>query len=259
MSDSEFTNLAAIFQPHNDDAVIAIGGILQKLLKGKWNLHYVYMTDSRHGGNESPEVIGTKRSQEAACERNLLGIANFTEFGYVDQSLSTLSGQQRDDVIGRIAQWLASSSPHVIFVPSRGEQHPDHIATHDLVLMAFDRVKPKSIIVKYSVWLMPDFYLKSSDVADQVLLIGIDDEEKLKNKLIKCHSSQLRRLRYDIAIRHLNKYNARILKADSRIGCLSAEIIGLYRLNGQGIVYKKLLGTLLPYLDVTTVVHGRSS
>lgn len=248
---------ALVIQPHNDDAVIAIGGILLKLIKQNWQIHYLYITDSRFGGNEYPDLVQSVRSAEAAKERRKLGVRDFEELGYPDQSLSQLSGTQREEIIARIRDAMNNLSPDVVFLPSPGDLHPDHRAAHDIAWDALS--KATVLLAKYSVWLFPDFYTKPSDRADQVILVGIEEEERKKSQLIRLHASQIARRRYDLATRHLNRYFAYILKAEKRLQVQSAEIIGLYYHEQDPPQKEAFLNCLMPWMDVTIIAHGQIS
>src|SRR5689334_9121590 len=86
---------AVIFQPHNDDAVISVGGVLLRLLQASWEVHYVYVTDSRNGGDKlSGEEIRSIRDNEAEHERQLLSLTEYTSLGFVDGSLSSMSAAE---------------------------------------------------------------------------------------------------------------------------------------------------------------------
>jgi len=64
---------AYVLNPHDDDGIISIGGILWKLIDKSWEIGYIQMTDGRHGGNLPPERIKEMRSTEAEEERKFLG------------------------------------------------------------------------------------------------------------------------------------------------------------------------------------------
>ena len=44
-----------IFQPHNNNAIIGMGGTILKLKEKGTTISYVYMTDGRHGAELIPE------------------------------------------------------------------------------------------------------------------------------------------------------------------------------------------------------------
>lgn len=165
------------FQPHNDDCAIAVGGALQKMAGLGWELVYAYMTDGRHGSDAvPPEKLVEVRRREAEGERRLLGVERFFELGVEDGTVEKLSSVQRKWVTEQLESVLADIRPDLILLPSRADMHPDHRATHDLVLAAAEKVQPHPLMAKYFVWLFPDFYRRLSDPADQVLMVSVDRE-----------------------------------------------------------------------------------
>src|SRR5512136_94120 len=168
---------ALCFQPHNDDCAIAVGGSMQKMMREGWDLTYVCVTDGRHGSDAIPlEKLIEVRRREAEEERRLLGIGRFFELGIEDGTAEKLSSVQRKWVNEQIESILADAKADLILCPSKADMHPDHRATHDLVLAVAENVQPRPLIVKYFVWLFPDFYRKAADVADQVFMVGVDRE-----------------------------------------------------------------------------------
>ena len=251
---------AVCIQPHNDDCVIAIGGILQKLVRRGWDLSYVYVTDGRHGSHSVPpeELVDIRRA-EAEEEMRLLGIHRFFELGVEDGSTARLRGRRLRVVEGQLASILHDSPPNVVFVPSRSEMHPDHRAAHDIVLRVIHSMEKGPLIVKYLVWLFPDFYHKRSDVADQVLMVGVDEEMTGKLSAVRLHRSQLAVAAYDSMAETVNAYFAHAFKGPDRIGSRFVEIVGIFGAQRWPEVVSWLLGDLEPRADITSMLHGRTS
>lgn len=249
-----------IFQPHNDDAVIALGGALLKLKKAGWGIQYIYLTDGRFGGNDlSVDEICALRKTEAAHERRLLGVKEFIELNYEDQSLMDLSSTQRETAKNRMVEALRQMQPQVVFVPSPNDQHPDHQATHELAMSALDVSVQPVCLAKYSVWLMPDFYTKRNDPAQQTALVGIDAVMPQKLELIRCHRSQIQRRAYDEIALHLAAYYSLVNLAESRMGAKYCELFGIYSQDEQKGVLQELLGALHPVMDVSEISHGSNN
>ena len=147
---------ALCFQPHNDDCAIAVGGVLQRMVRQGWELTYVYLTDGRHGSDSvPPEKLVEVRRREAERERGLLGIKRFFELGMEDGTLEKLNDVRRKWVNEQVESILADTKADLILLPSRADMHPDHRATHDLVLAVVDKVQPRPLVAKYFVWLLP--------------------------------------------------------------------------------------------------------
>ena len=251
---------ALCFQPHNDDCAIAVGGVLQKMVRHEWEIMYVYLTDGRHGSDViQPEKLVEVRRREAEQERGLLGIKRFFELGVEDGMVEKLNGVQRKWVNEQVESILVDSKADLILVPSRADMHPDHRATHDLVLAVAEKVQPRPLIVKYFVWLFPDFYGKLPDVADQVLMVSVDREMPGKMAAIRAHQSQVSRGAFDSMVQVLNAYLAYAFRAPAIIGSRYVEVIGLFQPHLHRRVASELLRAMEPYADITTMLHGRTS
>jgi LmbE family N-acetylglucosaminyl deacetylase len=248
------------FQPHNDDCAIAVGGVLQKLVRQGWEITYVYLTDCRHGSNAiPPERLVDVRRREAAEERRLLGIGRMLELGVEDGTTEKLSSVQRKWVNEQLESILADKRADLILVPSRADMHPDHRAAHDFVLAVVEKLQPRPLMAKYFVWLFPDFYRKLPDVADQVLMIGVDREMPGKMAALRAHQSQVSHGSFDSMVQVLNAYLAYAFRAPAVIGSRYVEVIGLYQPHLHRRVVGELLRAVEPGADITTMLHGRTS
>ena len=248
------------FQPHNDDCAIAIGGIMQKVLKHAGEVTYVYITDGRHGSDViTPQELVEVRRAEAREERGLLGIQHCFELGVEDGSVGRLRGARLESLKQEVASILADSKADLIFVPTKSDMHPDHRATHDLVLEMVEGMQPRPMVARYFVWLFPDFYSKLPDVADRVLMVGIDHEMATKMAAIRVHQSQVTRGAFDSMVQMLNAYLAYAFRAPTTIGSRHVEIVGLFGSSQYPRVTDELLQVLEPCADITSILHGRPS
>jgi LmbE family N-acetylglucosaminyl deacetylase len=248
------------FQPHNDDCAIAVGGVLQKMLRQGWELTYVYVTDGRYGSDAiAPERLIEVRRKEAERERSLLGVERLFELGVEDGTVGRLDSIRRKWVNEQVESILADSKAELILVPTIADMHPDHRATHDIVLGAAEKVQPRPMVAKYFVWLFPDFYQKPTDVADQVLMVGVDREMPGKMAAVRAHQSQVSRGAFDSMVQMLNAYLAYAFGAPAVIGSRYVEVVGLYQPHLHRRTISDLLRALEPCGDITTMLHGRTS
>lgn len=247
------------FNPHDDDVIIGAGGTLIKLLDKEWEVGYVYFTDGRHGSEiMSPEETLKARAEEAKKEREPLGIKNYWEFGIEDGTLEKLDNEQIKELQNRVLDIIKIFQPDAILIPSLSEMHSDHRITHYIVNDAILSKKLKMPIMKFVVWSFPDFYKKSYDLAEKILLVDIDKEFEKKVEAIKLHESQVKEGKYDKIIEYFNSYLAFGLKTYKTQGADKAELIGLFNLNDENkSVIDALLNDLENPVDVTTVFHGR--
>ncbi len=233
---------------------------MQKLASRGWDLTYVYVTDGRHGSDTiAPDRLTEIRRGEAAAERSLLGVRRFFELGLEDGSVERLGNVQRKWANEQLESVLADTRADLVLLPSRADMHPDHRGTHDLAVAVVDAVRPRPLVAKYCVWLLPDFYRKQPDPAEQVIMVGIDREMPGKMAAIRAHQSQVSRGAFDSMIQVLNAYLAYAFRAPAVIGSRYVEIIGLYQPHLHRRVAGDLLRAIEPCVDITTVLHGRPS
>lgn len=246
------------FQPHQDDAAIGLGGTIQKLLKGGMEMSYVYVTDGRHGSRTIPpdELVKVRR-EEAAAERRLLGIEAYFELGIEDGTLESLSKDKEAAAKAKIDGILTDYDPDVVFLPSKSDLHPDHRCTDIMVIGCLLEKGLAPLIIKYFVWLFPDFYYKEPDVAERVLMVGIDQVLDTKLDAIRLHASQLAMLSYDAMAAAVNSYFAHALRAPDLLSSRYVEVTGLYNAARRPEVLETYLDIVQPCVDVTSILHGR--
>ena len=233
---------------------------MSKMLKRGWELTYVYVTDGRHGSDAvPPEELVKIRRAEARKERTMLGIQDSIELGVEDGSAGGLRGPELKALKQRVASIIGGTKADLIVVPSRSDMHPDHRATHDLVAETLKDMQLNPLLVKYFVWLFPDFYRKRPDVAGLVLMVGIDGEMTRKMAAIRLHRSQVGRGSFDAMARTLNAYLAYAFRAPATIGARYVEIVGLDEAEHNAREAQALLTALEPCADITSVFHGRAS
>jgi LmbE family N-acetylglucosaminyl deacetylase len=228
------------------------------MLTHGWELTYVYVTDGCHGSDAvPPDKLVEIRREEARKERTLLGIHDSIELGVEDGSAGRLRGPKQKALKQRLASILTGTKADLIVMPSRSDMHPDHRATHDLVSGVIQDLELTPLLVKYFVWLFPDFYRKLPDVAQRVLMVGIDREMTGKLAAIRLHRSQVSRGSFDTMVESLNAYLACAFRATAVIGARFVEIVGLNGVEYNHREAQALLKVLEPCADVTRVFHGR--
>jgi LmbE family N-acetylglucosaminyl deacetylase len=248
------------FQPHDDDVCIGLGGSICKMREKGWKIGYVYVTDGRHGSQTiAPQKLVQLRRRESLKERELIGIQDYYELGIEDGTVFMLSKEQEAHLKATIRDILDLYMPDIVVLPTRGEQHPDHRGTHDLVIDSINDLRMNALIVKYMVWLYPDFYQKAQDTAERVLMVGVDNQISKKISLIRLHRSQIQLARFDLMSRTCNRYFALVFNAPEKIGERHVEILGLFNISKQGETLSKLTATLQKCADITTVFQGRLS
>jgi LmbE family N-acetylglucosaminyl deacetylase len=141
-----------VFAPHQDDETLGCGGtILQKVNAGQ-ELVVVFMTDgSTSHANFLPvsELIETRKLEAMeACK--VLGVpeSRVHFLGFPDGFLF----REQQMAIERVKMILGDLSPDEIFVPSRLDGTPDHVATNRIVHQAIKNTCLGCIVYEYPIW-----------------------------------------------------------------------------------------------------------
>lgn len=240
---------ALVFEPHDDDLVIGMGGTALKMMKNSWKFKTVQMTDGRHGSNQiSPEELVDIRHNEKKAELEFLGIE--CEFlDYEDGSLWNLMQEDRKEVISRLVELINEFEPDAVFIPARSEGHPDHRATSLLAGRAVYESNIDPLKVSYLVWDPP--FLEGENLAEKIIRVGVEDEYEDKLEALRKHKSQLDEGGYDKMIKHFNQYLG-FLYSSYKDKKPVSEVLGIQN-------PEKLDRIGIDYGDVTNLSHGRSS
>ena len=181
--------------PHPDDVEMCCGGTLAKLASHGHRVGILDLTRGELASNGSPK----QRALEAELATQELGLTYRSNLGLPDGFIAnTLSGDGPDlgasGAVALMVDIIRSHQPTIIFAPSIGARHPDHVATARLVERAvfFAGVKnyptlsekepfrPRRLL-RYlmRVGLSPDFVVDVSEVYDKKL------------RAMSCYGSQL--------------------------------------------------------------------
>jgi N-acetyl-1-D-myo-inositol-2-amino-2-deoxy-alpha-D-glucopyranoside deacetylase len=143
--------LLAVFA-HPDDETFGAGGTLALYARRGVEVHLVCATRGEVG--EAPDdlkgfpSVGAMREAELRCAAGILGLAGIHFLGYRDSGMpgspenahpQALTAAPPMDVARATARFLRILRPQVVitFDPIGGYRHPDHIATHQATVKAF--------------------------------------------------------------------------------------------------------------------------
>ena len=245
---------ALVFNPHDDDGVIAMGGTLIQLLDKGWKIGYIQFTDGRHGSNiMSPEKTNRVRALEAKEERKFLGIDYFHAFDVEDGILEKITSSEKERIIDKLSSIIKRYKPNVIFLPNKAEGHPDHKATYQIGREAIEKSGLKPLEMYYIVWLFP-FFKQDPGYFEKVLWIPIDNQFERKKQAIKLHTSQEEEGRYSELAEAINTYLSLLYLAYRKRVCSKAEVVAIYKMNEH---YESFVNSLERVKDVTRVFLGR--
>lgn len=241
---------ALVFEPHDDDLIIGMGGTALKLMHQDWEIKTVQMTDGRHGSDQiNPEELVDIRREEKEDELGFLGIEGVF-MDYEDGTLWQLMQNNRDEVVSELKPVLEDFQPDVVFMPSRDEGHPDHRATNLLASRAVHKSSIEPLKISYLVWDLP--FLEGENLAEKVIRVGVKDEYNDKLEALRLHESQVKEGRYDEMIENFNQYLGLLYSSyDDRREI--SEVLGIQNPDKLD----KLSN--LDFEDVTDLSHGRSA
>lgn len=241
---------ALVFEPHDDDLIIGMGGTALKMMDNGWEFRTVQMTDGRHGSDEiEPEELVKIRREEKEKEIDYLGIdCDFLD--YEDGSLWKQMQKNRGEIVSDITQILSEFEPDVVFMPARNEGHPDHRATNLLVSRAVHDLDFEPLKASYIVWQMP--LLEGENLANKVVRTEVEQVYEEKLDALRLHESQIEEGRYDEMVENFNSFLGLLYSSyDDKIG--RSEVLGIQ--NPEKM--EKLEG--LEFEDVSDLSHGRST
>ena len=114
---------ALIAAPHPDDAELAMGGTIAKMLEAGWKVVIADLTD----GEPTPFGAREKRKQETQEANRILGITKRLCLDMPNRNLRATLENRR-----KLAEVIRLHTPDIIFAPAMPDYHPDHVAAAEL-------------------------------------------------------------------------------------------------------------------------------
>jgi len=194
-----------IAAPHPDDDLIGCGGSIIRHIRKNRKVSVVYLTSGDSGSIDiSKSDLKLLREKEAREAASLLGIQDLiflrNEDGYLQADKSNLI-----ETVKRIRE----IRPGWVYIPHRGEDHPDHRMTHDLMIEAIRRASgPWFQECGGEPWTVGTVlcYEVSSPLQKISYTEDITAFIDLKIAAIRKHASQIKNTAYDDAAEALNRY-----------------------------------------------------
>lgn len=204
-----------VFEPHNDDMIIGMGGTVLQLLADEWEVTSVVMADGRYGSTEmSPEETARVRAEEKKQEVKELGVS-LHSLGLEDTTLPAAHEDEgtRTEVVSDILNEIGNLRDPVVFIPASTEGHPDHRATRRFALDAKEAVGDDWTVAEYLVWEVP--FLCPIDVEVGIILrVDIDEQIEDKKACVRIHESQERERAYSEFAASFNRYLSKLYYED---------------------------------------------
>jgi N-acetylglucosamine malate deacetylase 1 len=165
--------------PHTDDAEIACGGTMAKMVEEKHRVHYVALSACEKSvPDKFPRDILRKEVKKAT---GILGIKseNLRVYDFEVREFPI----QRQEILETLFSLEKQLKPDIVISPSSYDLHQDHITTRDEVLRAFR----KSTIL--------GFEMPWDNVSFNVQAFVNLEEKQMRKKLkaLDCYESQKHR------------------------------------------------------------------
>ncbi len=193
-----------VLAPHMDDEAIGCGGTIALHARAGAAVTVVFLTDGRNGGGlgalsgkarerRQAELIDT-RQREARAALALLGVTDIRCLALRDGELAESSELAAD----KLRSILAQVRPDLVYLPLFTDEHSDHRAASEVLLIAADGLRPRFTCVGYEVWtpLFPN------------CIVNINETAASKQRAIERYESQLQDADYVRAAMGLSAYRS---------------------------------------------------
>jgi len=184
-----------LFAPHEDDAILSSGGLILQSLEQEINVVIVYLTDgsacylvSNMDVGKTLEEVARIRKTEALQCCGVLNVptSNIQFLDIPDQHLN--KPKHFSSALEFIKIIIRSYSNVEVFVPVGKNPHPDHQATHDIVVQAVRELQAEKVGVSIPIF---QYGLHRAVVGKADLKVRLTPKElQQKIEAYNCHQSQ---------------------------------------------------------------------
>lgn len=186
-----------VIAPHPDDEAIGCGGAVCLHAGRGDRVSAVFLTSGELGLKHLPcEEAWRIREAESHAAAEVLGLSGATFLRQPDWGV----GDQITEAAAALRPVLEREMPALVYVPHADDGHPDHVATLPVLRAAFAEVvgsRSPPAVLAYEVWTPLGEFDHVEDITPVM---------RQKLRAVRCHASQMREFRYDLAIRGLNRY-----------------------------------------------------
>lgn len=180
---------ALIVAPHPDDAELAMGGTIAKMIADGWNVCLIELTDGE------PTPFGSKeiRARETQAASNILGIKKRICLDMPNRNLQPTIQNRR-----KLAEVIRLNKPDILFAPAMPDWHPDHKAALELTEAArFEAKYHKTDLAGDPHWTEKLWLYYSPhrhNIAGYSIIVDISAVWEKKLAAIKAYQSQLKNI-----------------------------------------------------------------
>ncbi|MBT4856541.1 PIG-L family deacetylase [bacterium] len=203
-----------VFSPHPDDDIIGCGGSIAKHVQAGNQVSIAYMTSGDAGSLDyTKKELGEIREKEATKAANKLGVNDLIFLHEPDGYI-----QNKPDVLIKLVNLIRDMKPDLIYIPHKNDAVQDHQRTYEVVLEATKRASgpwfqecsgtpwATPIVLGYEVWTPIQAPGYKEDISEFI---------DLKIEALLEHKSQVSSIKYDEAIKGLNRYRGLGFAVDS--------------------------------------------
>ncbi|MCX5638795.1 MAG: bacillithiol biosynthesis deacetylase BshB1 [Planctomycetota bacterium] len=175
-----------IISPHPDDAELAMGGTIAKMIESGWDVIVIDLTDGE------PTPFGSKqvRRKETKKANKILGIKKRICLEMPNRYLqATLENRKK------LAEIIRLNQPDLLFGPAMPDYHPDHVEAAKLAKGArFEAKFHKTILAGTPHWVLKEYGYYSTHRLyhdKPSFIVDITDFWDKKIRAIRAYRSQI--------------------------------------------------------------------
>jgi bacillithiol biosynthesis deacetylase BshB1 len=176
-----------IVAPHPDDAELAMGGMIVKMISAGWDIVVVDLTD----GEPTPFGSREIRARETHEASAILGVRKRICLDIPNRCLQPTIDNRR-----KLAEIIRLNKPDILFGPAMPDWHPDHKATLDIIEGArFEAKYHKTDMAGEPHWTSSLWLYYSPhrlDYPKPSLVVDITDVWEKKLSAVRAYKSQLK-------------------------------------------------------------------
>lgn len=179
---------------HSDDHVLGAGGTIKKYSQqGKKVINIILSKGEKSHPWLKEKITQKIRTKEAKEADKILGSKTL----FFDLKEGRFSNK-KEETQKKLKKLFRKYKPSKVFTHSSEDPHPDHLATHKIVLDTIKKVRSKPELYVFSIW--NPFSFKKTYLPK--MYINISDVIKRKKEAIRCFASQ----KYIIAFLVIGNY-----------------------------------------------------
>lgn len=147
-----------VVAPHPDDESLGCGGAIALLRSLDYDVQVLVMSDGTLSHPRSRQypapALRALREAETRLALSILGVdaAAVTFLGLQDGSVPTPEAVGFEQAVSDCQSYLTNLAPKTIFLPWRGDPHPDHRATWKLIHTALVNLQLAPRLIEYPIW-----------------------------------------------------------------------------------------------------------